>query len=331
VFQLPGVGRRPTVTYTLLAIYVLVWLLMEAAGGSQDQEVLLNFGAMFGPYIAGGEYWRLLTATFLHVGLMHLVFNSITLLIFGRIVEGVFGPVRFIIVYAVAGLSGSVASFLINSLSIGAGASGAIFGVLGALVAYYLARREVLGEMGRQSLTGLLILAGINLVIGFTTPRIDNWAHIGGFVGGFAVGFAFAPDYRQISSWNPFGESQRLVEISSFVGRLWVIPVVLAVLIVGTWLGVNTLSDVTLAFTNIQKAERFLEQGNFDEALREVNEVIELDRTIGEAFYVRGRILAEIADVNGALSDVGRAIQLGLDSRTNRDAIVLLIRLRTLR
>ena len=82
--SLPGTDRRPVVTYTLLAINVVVWLAMGLAGGSEDPNVLLDFGAMFGPLIASGEYWRLFTAMFLHVGILHLAFNGFGLFIFGR-------------------------------------------------------------------------------------------------------------------------------------------------------------------------------------------------------------------------------------------------------
>ena len=134
MFQLPGINRRPDVTYVLLGTYCIVWLLMEITGSSGEGYTLLQFGALFGPYVASGEYWRLFTSTFLHVGLMHLFFNGISLLIFGRIVEGVFGRLRFISIYVASGLLGSVFSFMFNTGSIGAGASGAIFGVLGSLV-----------------------------------------------------------------------------------------------------------------------------------------------------------------------------------------------------
>ena len=82
-----AVEMRPVVTWTLLAVNLVLWLAMEAAGGSGNPDVLLDFGATHAPYVSAGEYWRLLTSIFLHAGLMHLLFNSIGLLMFGRIVE----------------------------------------------------------------------------------------------------------------------------------------------------------------------------------------------------------------------------------------------------
>ena len=116
-----SIGGRPVVTEVLLGINVLLWIALELAGGSTDTDVLLDFGAMSAPLIADGEYWRLFTAMFLHAGAMHILFNGLTLFIFGRIVERAYGHVRFALVYLLAGLFGSVASFSLNSTGVGAG------------------------------------------------------------------------------------------------------------------------------------------------------------------------------------------------------------------
>ena len=91
------------------------------------------------------------------------------------------------------GLAGSVASYIINSAAIGAGASGAIFGVLGALVAFLVANREMLGEVGRQTLVAIAVLAAINIFFGFAASGVDNWAHLGGLAGGFALAWPSLP------------------------------------------------------------------------------------------------------------------------------------------
>ena len=232
-----GQGMKPYGTWALLAANVATWLVVEMSGGSADPEVLLRFGAMFGPQIAVGEYWRLLSAMFLHVGWMHLLFNSLGLLIFGRMVERMYGTVGFLAIYIVAGLSGSVASYLLNPVAIAAGASGAIFGVLGALGAFFLAKRNELGEFGRQSLVGITMIAGLNLMIGFAMPGIDNWAHLGGLVMGFGVGFASVPNYRYITEVGQAGPVFRLVNGNSLGRRFWVLPAACAILIAGVLLG----------------------------------------------------------------------------------------------
>ena len=324
---LPGAGRAPVVTWTLLAVNALVWMAMEVVGGSEDPEVLLDFGALFGPSIANGEYWRLFTAMFLHIGLMHLLFNGFGLFIFGRMVERVYGRTRFAAIYLLAGLAGSVVSFLLNPISIGAGASGAIFGILGALVAYFVAGRDVLGEMGRQTRSGLVVIAVINLMFGYLTPGIDNWAHLGGLIGGFAVAYPLAPTFRRQGSTDPIQIPTRPVKTNSLVRRWWVLPLALLVLAAGTRMGMATVGDHPIF--HVQKAERFLEEQSYDSALQEIAEAIQLDPLIGEAYYVRGRVLADIGDVGGAVSDLALAIRLGLDPETRAQAITLLLALRS--
>ena len=321
--QLPDAAGKPVVTWTLLAVNGLVWLAMQVAGGSKDPEILLDFGAMFGPFIANGEYWRLLTAMFLHVGFVHLLFNGIGLFIFGRLVERVYGHFRFGIIYATAGLAGSVASYLINPTAIAAGASGAIFGVLGALAAFFLARRDVLGELGRQNLSGILIVAVISLLYGFITPGIDNWAHMGGLVAGFGIGFAFVPEYRTVQ--NPFGFAYSAWAASPSARALWVLPLAALVLVAGAGLGTVALPDTPLS--HVLKAEGQLEQGSYDEALVEIEHALQLDPSIGTAYYLRARIMAAFGNAQQAREDLGIAIQRGLDRETAAAALALLVEL----
>ena len=320
---LGGPARKPFVTWSLIAANTVMWLAMEGAGGSDDTDVLLDFGAMYGPFIANGDYWRLFSGMFLHVGLVHLLFNNIGLLIFGRMVEQVFGHGRFAIIYVTAGLAGGVASYLFNSIAVAAGASGAVFGVLGALAGFFLVRRDILGELGRQNLSGLLVIAAINLFFGFTTPRIDNWAHIGGLVAGFGMGVAFAPQYQLVVS--TFGASYRLSGARVLARRWWVLPLAAGVLIAGTSLGTATLSENPL--THVLRAERYVQEERFEDALAEIGEAIELDSSFGRAYYLRGRIMVQYGDLGRAKNDLSRAIQLGLEPQYMTDAVSLLMRL----
>ena len=301
----PDKSGRPVVTWALLAVNILVWMAMEIAGGSEDTQVLLDFGAMFGPLIANGEYWRLFTAMFLHIGLMHLLlFNGLGLLIFGQVVERIYGHVQFVIIYVLAGLAGSVASYLLNSIAVGAGASGAIFGVLGALAAFFVARRNVLGEKGRQNLSGILIIAAISLFFGFATAGIDNWAHMGGFVAGFALGLAFAPKYQAMGS--SFGAVYSLAGTNMVVRRWWVLPAAVVVLLAGTWLATATLPENAL--THVYNAERLLGQQRYEEAVEEIRRAVQLHPLEGRAFYVYGRILAELGEPARARVELSKSI-----------------------
>ncbi len=318
MFQLPGINRRPDVTYALLATYCVVWLLMEITGSSGEGHTLLKFGALFGPYVSSGEYWRLFSSTFLHVGLMHLFFNSISLLIFGRIVEGIFGRLRFISIYVASGLLGSVFSFMFNTGSIGAGASGAIFGVLGALVSYYAVNYRLLGRFARQTLLGILIIGTINLFVGFTTPGVDNWAHIGGFIGGILSGFALIHSDQTVLNWNKLSLNLNLIRITSIV-------VLILTIILGTSIGKDNYSEAALPYIGLKKVEKYLDSNQYELALIEINKVIEGEPGIGRAHYLRALILSNIGDTTSALEAIKTSLRMPLEQRERQEAIELLI------
>src|SRR6266542_34617 len=124
---------KPRWVYVFLAINIILFLAMELTGGSENSENLIRFGANYAPLVRNGEYWRLLTANFLHIGLLHLLVNSYALYILGIEVEALFGHQRFIVIYLLSGISGSVFSFMITQ-GLSAGASTSLFGLFGALV-----------------------------------------------------------------------------------------------------------------------------------------------------------------------------------------------------
>ncbi len=326
-FRIPLGARSPIVTWAILCVNTTVWLAATHAGGTEDPEVLVDFGAMFGPLIANGEYWRLFTAMFLHSGIAHLAFNGFGLFIFGQLVEKSYGHVWFLTIYVLAGLAGSVASYLLNSVAIGAGASGAIFGVMGALAAFFVAQRDTFGGLARRNLTGILVLAGINLAYGLSTPGIDNWAHMGGFAAGFLLGLALAPRYRK--AYSPFGALVGVQKVNSHaVERWWVVPATVALLAVGTWLATVTMPDN--AFSHIYLAERYYQRQDYDAALEEIDKAVRLDLSIGDAYLLRGRVFAEMGDLRRAEDELARAIQSG-DRNTRSEAIALLLALRAQR
>ena len=319
---LPGFDRAPVVTWILLAVNIVVWLAMYAVGGSQDSQVLLDFGAMFGPLIAEGRYWRLFTAMFLHGDLVHLAFNSIALFIFGRLLEGAYGRARFIVIYILAGLAGSVASYALNSISIGVGASGAIFGILGALAAFFAANHESFGRMAQRNLTVILFLGALNLLYGWITPGVDNWAHMGGLAAGFVLGFALAPRHKLAMS--SFGTPTALVEVKSIAWRWWVVPAALAVSTAGALWATATLPDNV--YSRLNEAERRSSERDYDAAFAELDKALELDPFFGEVYYERALILAELGDIEGAIDQIPLAIQGG-DRETKTKAIALLFEL----
>ncbi len=180
-------------TWLLLIVNLLVWLGLEASGGSTSIPNLLRWGAKFGPDIADGEYWRLFTPMFLHIGFPHLLTNSIGLIIFGRLVERYFGSINFLLIYLLAGIFGNIASYAALNNGVGAGASGAVFGIIGAYGAFLLRNRSIAGSMAQSTLGGLAIIVGLNLLFGFSVSGRDTLAHSGGLAGGFVVAYRIAP------------------------------------------------------------------------------------------------------------------------------------------
>ena len=180
--------KKPIVTYSLIFICILVFILMYVLGnGSTNNYTLLVFGANVDTLTKNGDYYRLFTSMFLHIGILHLLCNMYSLYIIGKEVENVFGKVKYLIIYLLSGIAGSILSLAFNHNTICAGASGAIFGLLGALLYFGYYYRTYLGATLTRSIIPVIVL---NLIIGFTSSGIDNAAHIGGLVGGILIAMA---------------------------------------------------------------------------------------------------------------------------------------------
>lgn len=174
---------KPYLTYILLGIQLIMFLILELSGGSTNSYTLVEFGAKFNPLIDAGEWWRLITPIFLHIGFIHLAMNSYSLILVGQEVERIYGRIRFLLIYLFSGFTGCLASYLLSD-SISAGASGAIFGCLGALL--YVSKNGAKGYKEIFS-SPIMIIIIINLIFGLTTPGIDNAGHLGGLAGGFII------------------------------------------------------------------------------------------------------------------------------------------------
>jgi rhomboid protease GluP len=232
---------KPFFTYILLAAIVIIWIMMSLAGGSTNVPVLIRFGANYGPLILEGEFWRLFTSMFLHIGLMHLIFNAYALFIFGLEMERLYGPDRFIVIYILSGLFGSLASFASRGPNVlSAGASGAIFGIIGMNLAYFYLHRENFGQFGRQRVMNTLVIIGLNLFFGFTIPGIDNLAHVGGLITGLALGYVLAPRYQVVDRYTG---APQLVDTVSLLNRWWMPTLAVIILAVGVPLAVSFWSS----------------------------------------------------------------------------------------
>lgn len=194
----------PTYTRVLLVANVVAFVVMIVYGylaystldGTQDMRVLRDLGAKVNPLIASGEVWRLFTAMFLHIGVIHLLVNLWALNVLGPMVEGYFGHRRFLIIYLLGGLLGSLASYAFSPVP-SAGASGAIFGLAGATTVYFLRYRDYFGRRGRAILQNMVVIIGINLFFGLASQGIDNWGHMGGLVGGAILAWGLLPLYER--------------------------------------------------------------------------------------------------------------------------------------
>ncbi|WP_147545780.1 rhomboid family intramembrane serine protease [Rubeoparvulum massiliense] len=183
--QIEVIQKHTTLTYAFLVFNILMFFVLSINGGSTNTETLIRFGAKVNPLIVEGEWWRLFTPMFLHIGIYHLMFNSMALYVLGSLVERMYGSQRFVLIYLIAGIGGNVASFIFSS-AISAGASGAVFGLLGALLYFGLRNRQAfMNTIGFD----VLVMVGLNLSIGFIVPGIDNFAHLGGLIVGFLAAF----------------------------------------------------------------------------------------------------------------------------------------------
>lgn len=182
-------SRRNPFTLIFLGINVAIFLLMTFAGGTTNEATLLAFGVKSNAEMSQGEIWRFVTPIFIHIGLLHLFFNSYALWIVGPQVEKLYGSARFVILYVLTGVAGVAGSYYYHPETISAGASGAIFGLFGVLLIFGLRYRDSIPPFFKRAVgTGILPVIVINLIIGFTIPQIDNSAHLSGLIAGGMLG-----------------------------------------------------------------------------------------------------------------------------------------------
>jgi membrane associated rhomboid family serine protease len=192
----------PIATYSILAVTIVVSL--TALISSQGEDIYAAL-ALYKPSVANGEYWRLWTVTLVHADFLHLAFNMYALFLVGPLTEQIYGSGKMVVVYLVAALGGSVASFGWSEGQLVVGASGAIFGLFGILFAASRMHLPTLDRRSRAVLSQVGFLIVLNIIIGFTSPAIDNIAHIGGLVAGLLMGVALVPGNVQTlaSRWQP--------------------------------------------------------------------------------------------------------------------------------
>jgi len=191
--RLYSISPSTPITYLLVALNIGVFILMVLNGYGLvniNPAMAVDWGSNFGPMTLNGEWWRLITSTFIHFGLIHIAFNMYVLFSSGRLIERIFGSSHFLLLYLFSGLAGSMVSLLFNPTVNSAGASGAIFGIFGGVLAFVLNKKNAVPPdvMLKHSKSTAIFIA-YNLLNGFTHSGIDNGAHIGGLVGGICLGY----------------------------------------------------------------------------------------------------------------------------------------------
>lgn len=182
--------KKPYITYLLIIINLFIFIFPTMLG---NYNIVFDLFASYGPFVKMGEYYRLITATFMHANLAHLFFNMYALWIIGMQLESFIGKWRFLVVYLFSGICGSLLSVSVTPDAVSVGASGAIFGLLGALLYFGYHYRVYLGTVIKSQIIPLII---INLALGFMIPGIDNAAHIGGLIGGALMMIGVGVKYK---------------------------------------------------------------------------------------------------------------------------------------
>ena len=184
--------KKEPVTVFLILVNALVFLVVEFTGGSEDTLHMLQCGAAYTPSILDGEYFRIFTCMFLHFGAPHLINNMLVLFVLGQRLEPVVGKIKFILIYILGGLGGNLLSLFFDmqteKYTLSAGASGAVFAVMGGMI-YVIIRHR--GKVSDLTIRQMLIMAAFSLYFGFASEGVDNIAHIGGLLCGFLTAVIF--------------------------------------------------------------------------------------------------------------------------------------------
>lgn len=185
-------GPKPWINFLLIAANVLVFAAVEITGSSLDTEHMIRWGAAWTPLLREGEYYRMFSSMFLHFGVEHLINNMLLLFFAGYYMEQYAGRFRYLVIYLGSGLAGSICSYGMEvyrgAAVVSAGASGAIFGVLGALTVLVLLNR---GRLGALTGKRLLLMIAFSVYVGFHSEGVDSAAHVGGLLGGAVLSLLF--------------------------------------------------------------------------------------------------------------------------------------------
>ncbi len=278
-------GLQISVTTILVGLNIAVYLAMALSGVSPvspTSEQLIKWGANFGPLSLGAQPWRLLTSNYVHIGILHIGFNMWCLWSLGKLAERVFPPWTYLFLYTACGLAGSIASLWWHPMVVGAGASGAIFGVAGALIAvFYLGKLPIPQAAIKGTLKSLLMFAGYNLLFGLTAG-VDNFAHLGGLLAGLAFGAAVAKHI--VSSSEDRQRRQRL-------GMAGMVIVLLCAGVYERRGQSQATASARLQAADaraLQGSMKSFQQGNYDQAIVRLHAAIQENPDAPRPYYLLG-------------------------------------------
>lgn len=187
------------VTSGLMIINIIVFIMMTLSGGSENIENLIRFGANSKILVAEGEWWRLFTASFIHIGFFHILFNMYFFYSLGPVFERLFGSMNFLIIYLIAGIFGNLLSFAFGSpYTVSAGASTSLYGMLGLAIGLMATYRD--DEIIRSFGASFISVVVINVIYSLLAPGVGIYGHLGGFVAGFLLAGIFPILGREIAS-----------------------------------------------------------------------------------------------------------------------------------
>jgi rhomboid protease GluP len=312
---------RPVVTLTLIAINALVYLAMGFSSASWTEPSLRHailWGADFGPLSLNNEPWRLITSMFVHFGLIHIAFNMWCLFDLGRSLEFIMGRKAFAVTYVVSGLAAGLTSLAWRPWRVGAGASGAIFGIAGAFAAY-LFFRKVSFNPGtiKQTKKSLAIFIFYNLVRGAASFGIDNSAHIGGLVAGLILGCLIPPMMRDsneirdtggqaAANPGPLGEFRLVGEAQE--NQVAATAATVSLVVLG--IGFAALCSMNADVVNYGRAVQLVRSGHTDQAIAKLQQLVRHNANIEFAQLLLAQLYLEQGNARAAIGPLEQAAYL---------------------
>jgi rhomboid protease GluP len=324
----------PRATYALIGLMAAAFVASVILGGSRDPSVLFRLGAQDAESVWEGEWWRLLTSIFLHAGPVHLLFNGVSLYVLGQALEPPLGVRRFLLLFFVSGVTASLATLVFVRDVLSVGASGAVFGLAGFLLADELTQRRLYRRVKlvggprwrpRVSIIPMLLL---NLALGVAIREINNYAHVGGLVAGFLLGTAWIEAHLR----KPVRSAAAALALGVLIGGLalagfrpaftWV-PAFREATVAsaaGEWERAYAAFTRAIESGGDRRAHLFAQRafaavkaGRYEEALADANRALALDPENASFRYLRATIYSLRGDRAAALADARAACEAGVE------------------